>query len=96
MPNLGPSEKLLKDAKEETVGWPEFKRRYRAELFEGGSIDQRNPNIKNHGQKFTLRLLQQLAKSRRVTIMCHCHEDQLHCHRYLLQAILQQKHLGAK
>jgi uncharacterized protein YeaO (DUF488 family) len=96
MANLGPSEKLLKDVRAETISCTEFKGRYRAELFEGGSIDKRCPNIKNYGQKFTLRLLQQLAKLRPVTVMCHCHEDQLHCHWYLLQAILRQKHLGAK
>jgi hypothetical protein len=49
----------------------EFSRRYRKELFEGGTFDQRNNTIKNHGQKFTLRLLQKLAKRTTVTLMCH-------------------------
>jgi hypothetical protein len=43
--------------------WREFGQQYRAELREGGSIDKRNPNIKNHGQKFTLRLLRRQALS---------------------------------
>jgi uncharacterized protein YeaO (DUF488 family) len=44
------------------ITWGEFGRRYRKELFEGGAIDGRNRTIKNHGQKFTVRLLQALAK----------------------------------
>src|SRR5207248_11301884 len=55
----------------------EFKRRYRAELLEGGSIDKRNRTIKNHGQKFTLCLLQELARRGPVTLVCHCPENQL-------------------
>lgn len=54
--------KLLKDAQADKIEWDEFSRRYRKELFEGGSIDTRNRTIKNHGQKFTLRLLQKLGK----------------------------------
>src|SRR5262245_58008360 len=61
MPNLGPSEQLLRAALAGKVNWRDFARRYRAELFEGGSIDKRNRTIKNHGQKFTLRLLKALA-----------------------------------
>lgn len=91
MANLGPSEKLLHDSQSGRIGWLEFKRRYRAELFEGGSTDRRNQTIKNHGQKFTLRLLQELARRGPVTLMCHCNEDQPHCHRHLLQEILQRR-----
>ena len=86
MPNLGPSEKLLRAAQSETITWAEFKRRYRAELREDGAIDKRNRTIKNHGQKFTLRLLKELAKRGPVTAMCHCADDQLQCHRHILQA----------
>jgi uncharacterized protein YeaO (DUF488 family) len=64
MPNLGPSEALLNSGKE----WPEFRRRYLKELYEGGSIDRRNKTIKNHGQKFTLRLLQKLSKRGTATV----------------------------
>jgi uncharacterized protein YeaO (DUF488 family) len=74
------------------ITWSEFSRRYRQELKEGGSIDRRNKNIKNHGQKFTLRLLQRLGKKgHTITLMCHCDEDQPNCHRYLLQRILKGK-----
>ena len=91
MANLGPSEALLRAAKAGKITWSEFRRRYRKELFEGGSIDRRNPNIKNHGQKFTLRLLQTLAKRGSITLMCHCDEDKDDCHRHVLKRILKGK-----
>jgi len=89
MANLGPSETLLRDRQQERVSWSQFARRYRAELQEGGSIDRRNRLIKNHGQKFTLRLLQELGRRGTVTLMCHCEEDQPHCHRHVLRNILK-------
>lgn len=88
MANLGPSEVLLADFRTGKITWGEFSRRYRKELFEAGTIDRRNRTIKNHGQKFTLRLLQKLAKRQSVTLMCHCDEDEKHCHRYILKKIL--------
>jgi len=91
MANLGPSEGLLRAGQTGKVTWAEFSRRYRKELFELGTIDRRNRTIKNHGQKFTLRLLQKLAKRGTVTVMCHCSEEQPHCHRYILQKILRGK-----
>ena len=91
MANLGPSEKLLKGALAGKIEWGEFSRRYRKELFEGGTIDARNNTIKNHGQKFTLRLLQKLGKNGTVTLMCHCAEDEAQCHRHILQKILMGK-----
>jgi uncharacterized protein YeaO (DUF488 family) len=91
MANLAPSEELLYDARSGSITWSEFSRRYRKELRERGSIDKRNQNIKNHGQKFTLRLLQKLGDRQNVTLMCHCDEDQAHCHRYLLKKVLVSK-----
>lgn len=91
MANLGPSEELLKDILAGRIGWGEFGRRYRKELFESGSVDERSKTIKNHGQKFTLRLLQTLGKRGTVTLMCHCAEDEPHCHRHLLRKILEGK-----
>jgi uncharacterized protein YeaO (DUF488 family) len=38
-----------------------------------------------------LRLLQHLAQDRTVTLLCHCTEDELHCHRHLLKALLDGK-----
>src|SRR5262249_35678147 len=91
MANLGPSEKLLRDILEGRSGWREFSRRYHKELFEGGPIDRKNKTIKNHGQKFTLRLLQKIAHQRTVTLMCHCAENEPHCHRHLLRKVLEGK-----
>ena len=70
---------------------PNSANRYGKELREGGSIDRRNKKIKNHGQKFTLRLLQHLAKTQTVTLLCHCAEDEQHCHRHLLKTLLEGK-----
>ena len=53
-----------------------FLREYRRELLMDGPIDKWSVSIKNHGQKFTLRLLKRLAKRQNVTIMCHCDDDQ--------------------
>lgn len=87
LPNLGPSEELLHKFQSGKIPWAEFRKRYRDELFEGGSIDKRNRTIKNHGQKFTLRLLNELAAHAPVTLMCHCSEDQRQCHRHVLQEV---------
>lgn len=91
MANLGPSESLLRAVRHGRITWAEFRRRYSAELFEGGSIDRRNRIIKNHGQKFTLRLLQTLAGRGTITLLCHCPKAEPHCHRHVLQAILRGK-----
>jgi uncharacterized protein YeaO (DUF488 family) len=69
----------------------EFSRRYRKELREAGTIDKHNHSIKNHGQKFTLRLLQSLGRRQNITLMCHCDEDQSRCHRQLLKKVLDSK-----
>ncbi len=89
--NLGPSEKLLRDAQAGKIGWGEFTNRYKNELFESDGIDRKNKTIKNHGQKFTLRLLQKLAKRGTITLLCHCPEDQAQCHRHVLKRILDGK-----
>jgi len=91
MANLAPSEALLRASLNGLLVSGEFSRRYRKELREGGSIDKRNCSIKNHGQKFTLRLLQKLGRSMNVTLMCHCAEDEQHCHRHLLKKVLTAK-----
>lgn len=91
MPNLGPSEQLLAGFQAGKISWSDFSRRYRAELREGGSIDRRNRLIKNHGQKFTLRLLQELGRYGPVTVLCHCDEGEPHCHRHLLKKVLAGK-----
>jgi uncharacterized protein YeaO (DUF488 family) len=66
MPNLAPSEAVMTSAQGGLITWGQFSRMYRKELTETGSIDNRNRVIKNHGQKFTLRLLQRLGRSQNV------------------------------
>jgi uncharacterized protein YeaO (DUF488 family) len=89
MPSLGPSERLLKAVLAGRITWPQFLRDYRAELFMDGPIDARSRTIKNHGQKFTLRLLARLARKGTVTVMCHCAEDDPHCHRHELRRLIE-------
>ena len=91
MANLGPSEELRDAILEGKITWQEYSRRYLAELRESDGIDCRNRQIKNHGQKFTLRLLQHLATKGTVTLLCHCAEEEQHCHRHLLKALLEKK-----
>ena len=91
MANLGPTEKLRDAILAGKISWSEFSRRYFKELLGPDGIDDRNQRIKNLGQKFTLRLLQHLAKKRTVTLLCHCAEDEPHCHRHLLKALLKKK-----
>ena len=91
MANLGPSEQLRDAILSGKISWREYSRRYLEELRESDGIDRRNQQIKNHGQKFTLRLLQHLARNQTVTLLCHCAEDEPHCHRHLLKALLEKK-----
>jgi uncharacterized protein YeaO (DUF488 family) len=88
MPSLGPSERLLKAIRGAGMSWTQFAREYRAELLMSGRIDARSTVIKNHGQKFTLRLIRTLARMGPVTILCHCAEDQPRCHRHILRRLI--------
>ena len=89
MPSLGPSERLLRAVQAGRIGWRDFLREYRRELFMDGRIDARSRSIKNHGQKFTLRLIQQLGRWQAVTLMCHCAEHETKCHRHELRRVIQ-------
>jgi uncharacterized protein YeaO (DUF488 family) len=88
MPNLGPSETLLAGFQAGRIAWRDFAKRYEAEIFGARAPEPDNRTIKNHGQKFTLRLLQELGRRGQVTLLCHCAEDEPHCHRHALQRIL--------
>ena len=88
MPSLGPSERLLRQVLSGRLSWTTFLKRYREELFLDGRIDARNRTIKNHGQKFALRLIKRLAESQAVTLMCHCDEDEKQCHRHELRKVI--------
>ncbi len=90
MPSLGPSEALLKRWKAGQIEWKDYARDYAAELFLDGDLDARNQTIKNHGQKFTLRLIKELARRETVTLLCQCAEEEQHCHRHILQKLIQR------
>ena len=90
MANLGPSEQLLRSAMNEEISWKQFGQRYKAELLSSSDLDCKNKTIKNHGQKFILRLLGALSKKQNITILCHCGEDQTHCHRHILAEIIKK------
>lgn len=91
MANLGPSEKLLKAVIGGKISWCEFAKRYREELFAPAATDAANATIKNHGQKFTLRLVAKLAEKGDVTLLCHCAEGAKECHRFLLQNLIERE-----
>jgi len=93
MPSLGPSERLLRTILGGRMPWAEFSRAYRDELFMAGPVDARSRTIKNHGQKFTLRLLKRLARSGHVTLMCHCAENEAHCHRHVLRELILSRRI---
>ena len=89
MPSLGPSEELLEKVLKGRITWAQFTKAFQDELFEDGPIDKRSKTIKNHGQKFTLRLIKQLAETGNVTLMCHCDEDEQQCHRHILKKVIE-------
>ena len=88
MPSLGPSERLLKNFLADRISLAQFALGYRAELFMDGPIDARSRTIKNHGQKFTLRLIKRLTHGGHVTLMCHCAEHEAQCHRHVLRQLI--------
>ncbi len=88
MPSLAPSERLLRRRQSGAISWSRFALEYRRELFLDGPIDARCRTIKNHGQKFTLRLLKRLARTGRITVMCHCAEGEAQCHRHELKKVI--------
>jgi uncharacterized protein YeaO (DUF488 family) len=91
MANLGPSERLLKAVLAKKIKWREFAKRYREEMFALAATDAGNATIKNHGQKFTLRLIAKLAAKQNVTLLCHCAEDATECHRFDLQKLIARE-----
>ncbi len=89
MPNLGPSEVLLRKFQSGQITWPKFQQMYEREMLgRSGPPDRDNRVIKNHGQKFTLRLIARLATEQDVTLLCHCAREEMHCHRHLLARLI--------
>ena len=93
MPNLGPSQSLKDSVGREEITWSEFERRYKRELFELGPVDRRcGKHYRNHGQKFTLRLIKELARRGRVTVMCTC-EEGVPCHTKILKKVIESRRI---
>lgn len=90
MPNLGPSERLLRGVLDGGISWKDFAREYQAEMLSSEGIDRKNRTILNHGQKFTLRLVKKLAETGTVTVMCHCAAGEPHCHLRVLEKLLRR------
>src|SRR5207245_1212401 len=91
--SLGPSERLLRHFQKDRMSWSAFSREYRQELLMPGPIGTRSSTIKNHGQKFPLRLIKFLSQVGNVTLMCHCTEDQKQCHRHVLRDFISSSHV---
>jgi len=70
------------------IAWKDCAHAYTAELFLVGDLDAHNRTIKNRGQKFTLRLIKELARRQTVTLLCQCAEEEQHCHRHVLQKLI--------
>ena len=76
LPNLAPSEPLLKEALgiSDDRGWKKFARRYRAEM--------KSPDISR-----VLDTLAALSHQTNFAVGCYCHEE-AHCHRSILRQLL--------
>lgn len=81
-PNLAPSLETMKFARKATTGgqWAAFIRKYRAEM---GAPENRH----------ALALLAKLSHQTDFSVGCYC-EDESHCHRSVLRALLAEH--GAK
>lgn len=73
---LGPSVELIKDWKAGAISWGEFQKRYRAEFKEAE-------------KKKLFEELKEIAAEGDVTLLCACKEEEQHCHRHLLSAMLR-------
>ncbi|HEY1081614.1 MAG TPA: DUF488 family protein [Prosthecobacter sp.] len=90
LPNLAPSEKLLRQFQAEEVSWREFEREYKKEMLQGlGDESARNPRQKNSGQKYVIRLLKKLSETTPITLICSCPPDAEHCHRHVLKKLVE-------
>ena len=85
---LGPTERLLKTG-DGASNWREWSKRYRDQMLGVDAREAKNPVIRDAGQKFTLRLIKELAKRQNVTLMCHCPENATQCHRFLLHDLIK-------
>ena len=71
---LGPSPGLLRDFLDKKVDWPEYEKRYRAEM---------------EGKEELLRTWAERARREDITLLCAC-KDESRCHRTLLKRCLEK------
>jgi uncharacterized protein YeaO (DUF488 family) len=71
---LGPSSELLRGFRSGAVSWPEFVKRYRAEM---------------RGKPKLIAEWARRARAEDITLLCGC-EDENHCHRTLLKELLEK------
>ena|SRR5271157_4651738 len=88
MPNLGPSERLLRSVLDGKISWKEFTKKFKDEVLFSGDIDKNNKTILNHGQKFSFRLIKELSSKQNVTLMCHCETGEKECHLRVLEKLI--------
>ena len=74
LPDLAPSETLLRTFQAGEIGWRDFARRYREEMA---------------GQKSHLRTLGWIAGRGTVTVMCACERPET-CHRRILAGLIER------
>ena len=83
-PNLAPSTELVKQAQQATTlkAWASFARKYRAEMAAPDNAR-------------TLDLLAALSHGSDFSVGCYC-EDEAHCHRSVLRALLAERGASIK
>jgi uncharacterized protein YeaO (DUF488 family) len=74
---LGTAPPLIKAWKARRIGWPEFARRFKAQM------------AGDPAARASLKELARRARKERITLLCGC-EDEAHCHRTLLKALIER------
>ncbi len=77
LPDLAPSELLLKDWKTQAISWDIFTERYNLEIYSNTDA---------------MKLVQELGyrnKTETITLLCQEYEED-HCHRHLLKPIIEK------
>ncbi|TAK56198.1 MAG: DUF488 family protein [Dehalococcoidia bacterium] len=74
---LAPTRELLHAFKDGEIGWPEYEKRYLAEM-EGDR------------QREEIARIAGLAQTETVTVMCMCKDERM-CHRSLLRTLIEQE-----
>lgn len=76
MKGVAPSSELLADWKQKKISWPEYITRYTEEMAD---------------QEDLLEILVAPAQQGTITLLCYERESDPHCHRYLLQELIEDR-----